>query len=118
MPKQQPLTSHTKVFSWDVMHTLLNGLTERQVLADADISNMQDAGISLEKSAAAGEGQRGFSCHSCMQQAVQIGHYFNRPLFLSTRNWNTKKRKEIECTFFKKTHQIQFDWFLNEPQSL
>lgn len=34
MPKQQPLTSHTKVFSWDMTHTY-SGLTERQVLADA-----------------------------------------------------------------------------------
>lgn len=36
-----------------------------------DISNTQDAGLSLERSAAAGEGQRELSCQSCMQQAVQ-----------------------------------------------
>lgn len=32
---------------------------------------MQDAGISLERSAAVGEGQMELSCQSCMQQAVQ-----------------------------------------------
>lgn len=37
-----------------------------------DISNMQDAGMSLKRSAAVAKGQRGFSCHSCMQQVV---HY-------------------------------------------
>lgn len=43
------------------------------MVADAEVtfSNMQVAGISLEKSDAAGEGQRGLSCQSCMQQAVQ-----------------------------------------------
>lgn len=33
---------------------------------------MQDAGMSLKRSAAVAKGQRGFSCHSCMQQVV---HY-------------------------------------------
>lgn len=42
---------------------------------------MQDAGISLERSAAAGEGQRGLSCHSCMQQAVQYHITSTNPSF-------------------------------------
>lgn len=48
------------------MNTRANGSWCR-----GDISNMQDAGISLERSAAAGEGQWELSCQSCMQQAVQ-----------------------------------------------
>lgn len=55
---------------------------------------MQDAGISLERSAAAGEGQRELSCQSCMQQAVQYHITSTNPAshsFLSTRNWNARK---------------------------
>lgn len=40
---------------------------------------MQDAGISLERSAAVGEGQRELSCHSCMQQAVQLHITLTKP---------------------------------------
>lgn len=49
----------------DVTHT------SQCINTRGDISNTEDAGISLERSAAAGEGQRELSCQSCMQQAVQ-----------------------------------------------
>lgn len=71
--KAEPLTSNTQVFSWAMTHTHFRCINTRPngSWCRGDISNMQDAGISLERSAAAGEGQRGLSCQSCMQQAVQ-----------------------------------------------
>lgn len=86
-----PLTSNTQVQLGHDSH-ISNALTHGQMVAD--ISNMQDAGISLERSAAAGEGQRELSCQSCMQQAVQYHITSTNPTshsFSSTRNWNARK---------------------------
>lgn len=99
----EPLTNNTQVFNWDITHrhfkcthTRANGSRCR-----GDISNMQDAGISLERSAAAGEGQRELSCQSCMQQAVQCHITLTSPTshtFLTTRNSNAKTSMQSDFT--------------------
>ena len=61
---------------------------------------MQDAaGISLERSAAAGEGQRELSCQSCMQQALQY-HYLNHPnSFFVNKEQGCKKKLFCKLIF-------------------
>lgn len=44
---------------------------------------MQDSGLSLERSAAAGEEQRELSCQSCMQQAIQYQININKSIYSS-----------------------------------
>lgn len=77
---------------WHVSHTLHNNTRAYRVWWGGDISNMKDAGISLERSAATGEGQRELSFQCCMQQAVKY-HITAKPHNITI----TFVNKYLEC---------------------
>ncbi len=74
---------------------------------------MQVAGLSLERSAAAGEGQMELSCQSCMQQAVQYHITSTIPTSHSfySKYWNVKT---LLCkVILQTTLQTKFGYKVN-----